>query len=357
MTRTASAVVEEYVSRLRAELAAAGARDTDDLVAEIRSLLSEAAGDDPEAAATEAGRLGEPAELARGILVERGLDASAGVSSGVWWRLGIAAPIDIAIGSALPLAAAVPLYVAAWFGEPRAASMAIAIALGVAALAWPFFVWRPWRRGGRALSPGMTLTGLAVVRAPGFWRLVRVDELGTMGLAPRRRIAAATVVALFAVTLLVGAALIGLDFGGSWLAESAISAEYSGRTVGGGVPLETQLQSVVDQVYIGLMGVDGPAMSTALSYVSREASSDLEPLWQRIERERVRSVRVGEPERIARGVYRFEVQEFSGTSHASSGLLGSSTFTVGRRQWLRADGVGVDWVVVDIETGVAPDAK
>jgi len=356
MMRSASEIVEHYLTRLRAELDAAGAEDTEDLVAEMRSLLAEAAGEDPEAAAVETDRLGEPSELARGILAERGFDASAGMSPGVWWRLGIAAPVDIAIGLAVPVAAAVPLYVATWFGQPRAASVAIAIALGVAALAWPFFIWRPWRRGGRSLSPGMTLTGLAVVRAPGFWRLVRVDELGAMGLAPRRRITLAVVVALVALALVAGTSIIGLDLGGSWLASAAISAEFSGKTVGGGVPIETQLQSVTMQVYNGLMAAPGPEMSTATPYVAPEAAGELQALWERIAKQEIRTVRVGVPEQIAPGVYRFDVEELRAGATGPV-RVGLSRFTVGQRQWLRPDGVGSDWAVVEIKPGAAPGTK
>jgi hypothetical protein len=354
VTRSASDIIEGYLARLRAELVAGGAQDAEDLIAEIRSLLNEAAQGDAERAATEVRRLGEPAELAHGIMAERGLDASGGLASGVWWRLGIAAPIDLAIGLALPVAAALPLYVAAVFGQPRFASVAIAIALAVAVLAWPFFVWRPWRRGGSTLSPGMTLTGLAVVRAPGFWRLVRIDELRAMGLAPRRHVALAVVVALFAMILFAGAGAVGVDVGGSWLAAAAISAEFSGHTVGGGVPIETQLQSTAEQVYVGLMGSTGPDMSSALSYVAPEASESLKPLWERIERQGIRAVRIASPRQVEPGVYRFEMQEFSDSSASPASLVGSSTFIAGQRQWLRTDGVGSDWVVVDIEVGAPP---
>ena len=44
MIRSSSEIIEEYLSRLRSELELAGADDTDDLVAEIRSFLTEAAG-------------------------------------------------------------------------------------------------------------------------------------------------------------------------------------------------------------------------------------------------------------------------------------------------------------------------
>jgi hypothetical protein len=220
-------------------------------------------------------------------------------------------------------------------------------------LAWPFFIWRPWRRGGRALSPGMTLTGLAVVRAPGTWRLARIDQLKAMGLAPRRRITVAIVIALLAVVLLASASLVGLDVGGSWLASSAISAEFSGRTVGGGVPLETQLQSVVEQVYIGLEGTPGPESGTAMQYLTPEASAGSEPLWTKIAKLRINAVKVGTPVQIAPGVYRFQVKEFRDDRVTTPEQVGSSTFTVGRRQWLLADGAGSDWAVVGIEAGAA----
>jgi methionine-rich copper-binding protein CopC len=345
MTRSASEIIESYLSRLRSELTAAGAEDTDDVVAEIRSLLTEAAGDDAQAAEAQTERLGEPAELARGILAERGLDPATGMASGTWWRLGIAAPVDIAIGLAVPLAAALPLYVVGWFGQPRAMSIAIAVVLGAVALAWPFFIWRPWRRGGRSLSPGMTLTGLAVVRAPGFWRLVRIEELRAMGLAPRRRVGTAVFVAIVAV-----------DFGGSWLAAAAISAEFSGKTVGGGVPIDKQLESVITQVYVGLTGAPGPDFSSAQSYVSPEGSLNLQPLWARIAEKDIRTVRLQKPEQIKPGVYRVEVTELARGSNGEA-TVGSSTFIVGQRQWLRADGVGSDWVVVGIDVGVTPGSK
>jgi uncharacterized membrane protein len=210
MTLSAAEIIERYISRLRAELAAAGAPDTDELVAEIRSLLTEASHGDATAAEAEIERLGEPADLARGILAERGLDATTGMSTATWWRLGIAAPIDLAIGLAVPFAVAPYLYAIAATGEPRVAAVTVAFVLGALSLTWPFFIWRPWRIGGRALSPGMTITGVAIVRAPGFWRPVSIDELEGMGLAPRRRTAWAVVVVIGTVVLIVGASILGL---------------------------------------------------------------------------------------------------------------------------------------------------
>lgn len=352
MMRSVSEIVESYLSRLRAELAAVGAGDTDDLVAEVRSLLIDAAGDDPEVAEAETARLGEPAELARGILAERGLDASTGMSTGVWWRLGLAAPIDIAIGLALPAAAALPLWAVARFGQPRAASIAIAAGLGLTTLAWPFFIWRPWRRGGRTLSPGMTLTGLAVVRAPGFWRLARIDELAAMGLSPGRRIASAVVVALLAAAMLAAAVVVGVDIGGSWLASAVVSAGLSSETSGSTESLETQFQDLAEEVYDGLAESPRPETSTAAPHIVSQASGAAQALSDRIADRGIASVRVGRPRQVARDVYRFAVDEFAKDTATGAGPVGSSTFTVGRRSWARPDGTGSDWVVVDIEAGV-----
>jgi hypothetical protein len=351
MSGGAERIVGEYLAQLRSELVAAGAPDADDLVAEIRSLVSEAAGDDPDAASAELERLGSATELARGILAERGLDAGEGVSAGVWWRLGLAAPLDIAIGLSLPVAAALPIYAIAAAGEPRLASISMAVVLGVAALAWPFFLWRPWRRGGRLLTPGMALTGLAVVRAPGFWRLARLRDLAAMGLAPRRRIALSTVITLVAAVLLAGAVVIGFDAGGTWLARSAIEAEYDGRTVGGGNTIDAQLSSTVEQVYIGLMGADAGTATTALSHVTPEV--DLDPLWQRVRTRQIRSVKLGAAEQIAPGVYRVEVKEYAAGGETPASVVGTSTFTLGHRQWLRANGTGEDWAVTGVVLGDA----
>ncbi len=350
MTRSASDLIETYLKDLRGELESAGAVQTDDLIAEVRSLLIDAAGGDPTRADGEIARFGEPAALAQGILEERGLDLSKGMSSGVWWRLGVAAPIDIAIGLALPLAAALPIYLSARFGQPRAASIGIAIAAGLGVLAWPFYIWRPWRRGGRALSPGMTLTGLAVVRAPGSWRLARTGELASMGLAPRRRMGLALVITLIAALLLAGGSAVGLDFSGAWLASAAISAGLSAAPIGG-TPLEAQFQSVADQVYGGLGNakeMGGPA--AAMQYVAIEAGPALTPLRERIVDRKIGAVLAGTPIQVSPGVWTVEVEEYR-EDGSNLEPVGSSTFSFGRRQWLLEKGVGSDWVIVRIVVG------
>lgn len=212
MTRSAVEIIEAYLQHLRAELVASGAPDVDDLVDEIRSMLAEASNGSSQRATDEVARLGAPVDLARAILEERGLEPAHGIPSGVWWRLGLAAPIDIAIGVSVPLAATLPVAVIASFVEPRIAGIALAAVLGIAALAWPFFIWRPWRRGGQTLSPGMTFTGLAIVRTPGMWRLATLSELEAAGDAPRRRWGLAVAVTALAIVAMVSEVAIAVTW-------------------------------------------------------------------------------------------------------------------------------------------------
>ena len=357
MTHSASEIVESYLSRLRSELDAAGAPDTDDLVAEIRSLLAEAAADDPEAAVVEIARLGEPAQLARNILAERGLDVSAGMSTGVWWRLGLAAPIDIVIGLALPLAAAFPLVLVAATGQPRTASIVVATLLAVATLAWPLFIWRPWRQGGRALSPGMTLTGVAVVRAPGSWRIVRIGEMEALGLAPRRRTGGAAVVALVAAVLLVGTMLLGYDAAGTWLVSSAMSADVVAGAPGASTLSVREARATVVRLYGTLSGALQGDDQVAAFGVASEAATKLKALATHVDKLGIQSAGVNSMTQVAPGVYRLAVVE-SRAWEPRSEQVGFSTITVGRRYWVSADGgSGADWVVLGIKRGAASGAK
>lgn len=201
---------EVYLARLREELTAAGASDVDDLVAEVRSLIADAATEESGGVPAVLARMGEASELAHAILADRGAEPLVGLPSKVWWRLAAAAPLDIAIGVSVPLAAVVPLVnLARTSGQP--AAVALAVVLGAVSLAWPWYVWRPWRRGGRSLTPGMALAGIAVVRAGDTWRLVPLEELAALGLAMRRRsiVALAVVVAALALIGLAWVFLAG----------------------------------------------------------------------------------------------------------------------------------------------------
>jgi hypothetical protein len=57
------------------------------------------------------------------------------------------------------------------------------------------------------------------------------------------------------------------------------------------------------------------------------------------------------PEQIAPGVYRVEVTEYAGGGETPAKPVGTSTFTLGHRQWLRADGAGEDWAVTSVILG------
>jgi hypothetical protein len=331
--------IETYLARLRAELVAAGAGDADDLVAEIRGLLEDAVATDPEAATAELARLGDPSDLARGILAERGLDAAPGISPGVWWRLGIAAPIDIVIGLALPLAAALPLYVLARFGSPRFASITLALAFGAVALAWPFLLWRPWRSGGRTLTPGMALTGLAVVRAPGSWRLVTLAELAATGLAPRRRLASSVAVALVAVVLLAATATFRLESGESWLT-SFLAIRGATSAVPPYAPTPRELTGRIGVLY-------GPDAVAAEALAVPDAIPALRALRKRAGGRQLGELRIGEMQRVADGVFRVEVVELPAADRPSATR---TMLTFGQRRWLVGEkAAGGDWALVRIE--------
>ncbi len=223
MTRPASEIIDDYLAELRGGLIAGGADDADEVVSEIRSLLVDAATVGPQRAQQEIEQLGDPAELAQTLLVERGRGGTE-MSSGVWWRLGIAAPIDILVGISLPIAAAIPLYVLAVAGHPRIPSVVLALALGAVALAWPFYVWRPWRRGG-SRSPGMIITGIGIVRTTSAWRVVTVDGSSASGPSRMRSLALAVGLVLLAIVLLAGVSFVVLDVGGSWFVSAVGESE------------------------------------------------------------------------------------------------------------------------------------
>jgi uncharacterized membrane protein len=149
MTRTANGLIDAYLQKLELELIGLGAAGADDVLAEIRSLLVEAAADDPDRAETEIARFGDPAELAVGMLAERGLSPEGGMSAAAWWRMGVAVPIDIAIGLSVPLAALYPT----WFigrlmlagGAQLWVFLVCLVAFALGGVWWPWYVWRPWR--------------------------------------------------------------------------------------------------------------------------------------------------------------------------------------------------------------------
>jgi hypothetical protein len=181
---------------------------------------------------------------------------------------------------------------------------------------------------------------------------VRVSELAVLGVAPRRRLLASIAITLVALVLLAASSVLWLDLGSAALAQAAISAEYNGKSPGGGTPLATQLQSVTTQVYVGLMDTDGASMVTSLAYVTPEV--DLQPLWERIKKLGIRAVRISAAQQVAPGVFSYRVDEYDSLDSSDARLVGSSTFMVGLRQWKRAEGTGADWAVIQIDAGVTP---
>jgi hypothetical protein len=213
-TAQAALAIERYIGGLRSELSLLGAAEATDLLDDVRSMLLDAAREDPERAFTEMSRLGEPSELAAALLTERGVAPDGGVPVASWWRLGTAAVIDIFVALALPVAVVVGLYQTIWrsaFAGPGAEptlgyriGILAASAAVVALAAW--LGWRttaPWRNGGRSATPGMALAKIAVLKVGGTRSAVRNNDLVAAGIPVPSRTGlsawAAVVLALLAL--------------------------------------------------------------------------------------------------------------------------------------------------------------
>jgi hypothetical protein len=342
--RTSAELIEGYLARLAAELDFLGAAETRELVAEVRSLLVEAAGEDPDRAAAEIARFGQPVELAAGILAERGLTADGGMTPADWWRMGIAAPIDIAIGLSVPLAAVVPTY-AVW---QAAGVISWPFTLGVTlffagTLIWPFYVWRPWWVGGRRSSAGMALTGIAVVRAPGFRRVMRTSDLAGMGLPKPTRGWVSGVAAL-----LIAAAL--LSFTGGWIRSmvSTISPDaWFQELAGPDAEQESAARSIADYIYTGLVNgwpEQGP------DAVSGFAVGTCEELALRAKKDGLLSYTIGTPTRLGPGVWDVPVVEKTRRGNRTV------TITANLRVLVKVQGWDPDWVATAIRgEGLSPN--
>ena len=211
----AALAIERYIAGLRAELAVLKPTESTELTREISAMLIDAAREDPARAFAEMDRLGKPSQLAAALLQERGLAPGEGIQAASWWRMGVAAFIDVFVGLALPVAAAVAYYAPAWqalFGttqppeNPGSRIIVLALVAGAlmlsGLLAWR--TWAPWRVGGRSATPGMALAGVAVVRIGGTRTVVRTADLLASGLtAPTRtKVSAGLTVTLAALLLL-----------------------------------------------------------------------------------------------------------------------------------------------------------
>jgi len=196
--------IRDYVEGLRSELASLGAAESEELATEIRDMLQDAAWADPQRAVAEMDRLGTPSRFAATLLAERGLSPHGAVQVAAWWRMGVAAAIDVALGFAAPavllLAAASGMGPASQWNTPAL----VAAALVAAGLAW--LAWTPWRDGGPASSLGMALTRVAVLRLGDTRTIVPLDELKATGAAIPSPIGLPAAAALTSLALAVVAA-------------------------------------------------------------------------------------------------------------------------------------------------------
>lgn len=211
----AALLIADYANGLRHELALLGASEVNDLVSEVVAMLRDASAGDAGIAAVEIERLGPPADLARTVLEQHGFESGPGMQVASWWRLGIAAPLDIAVGLAAPVAASVLSWrVLTTFPGSQApgdtsviASAAWVLlcgALGGVALWLAWRYWRPWRIGGGEATAGMALAGIAVVTLGGTRSVVPTGDLARAGLAHPHRSKAGS-----ALTVLLAAGLLG----------------------------------------------------------------------------------------------------------------------------------------------------
>jgi hypothetical protein len=315
--RTSAQLIDGYVVRLKAELSFLGAAEVEDLVAEIRSLLVEAAGDDPTRAAAE------------------------GMSTAEWWRMGVAVPLDIVVGLAVPVAVALPAYAVAANGEPRAWSVALGIAVFACAVAWAWYVWKPWRSGGPRRTAGMALTGLTVVRAPGFRRVVRSKDLEALGLRISRTSAVFGLLAVAVAIVIVG--VLGYEIYLSLEAQAPMGVFE--RTAGAEAEQILQATQPVASIYDSLVafGVNVGGEN----YVSPMAMPAYELLLRRAATDKVTGYEIGDVTKISLGAWKVPVTE------TTAGGTRRVEFTVTLRIRFHPDydggyAYGPDWEIYEI---------
>jgi hypothetical protein len=257
-TAAAALAIERYIAGLRTELALLGSWASSELLHEVRDMLLDAAREDPERAFAEMERLGEPSALAADLLTERGIAPAGGIPSASWWRLGIAATIDIVLGLAAPVAVVAAFYGAAstvLFG-PYASTMPIRSRIGVPVLLAALFAlavwlawrwWAPWRNGGRSSSPGMTLARIAVARLGGSRAVVLRSDLVAAGLETLKltRASVGTAIASVVLAVLMLLAVSTVSIGSA----SPPDASIVERLAGSASAQQEQVTSAVRELY------------------------------------------------------------------------------------------------------------
>lgn len=253
----AALAIERYVAGLRGELGVLKPEDSAELAREIGTMLVDAARHDPEQAFAEMERLGEPWRLAAALLAERGITTSDGVPAASWWRLGVAAAIDIVLGLAAPMAVAVWLFSPVWQSLVAYPGVAVGASLGkagivvalcalAAVLTWR--AWSPWRSGGRAITSGMAIAQIAVVRLGGTRVVVRQSDLRAAGL-DSPALTNFTMLATLASVALAVLLLAGATSAVSTPAADPLGASIVTRFAGPESTHEVQVRSAASQLY------------------------------------------------------------------------------------------------------------
>jgi hypothetical protein len=257
-TAAAALAIERYVDGLRTELALLGAAESGDLAEEVRDMLLDAVRQDPERAFAEMERLGEPSRLAATLLAERGIAPAGGIPSASWWRMGIAATIDIVVGLAAPVAVVAAFYGAAWSAlvGPWASTVPIGSRIGISVLFAALFAlavwlawrwWAPWRNGGRSSSPGMMLAKIAVARLGGSRAVVLRSDLVAAGLETPKLTAMSvgTAIASVVLAVLMLVAVSTVSIGSPGPSEASIVD----RLAGSASAQQEQVTSTVGELY------------------------------------------------------------------------------------------------------------
>ena len=344
----AALLITAYAEGLRRELALLGASEITDSVSEIVAMLRDASEGDPETAAAEIDRLGPPEELARTILEQHGLHTGPGTPAPSWWRLGVAAPIDILVGLAAPAAGvafAVSVF-GAWRagGDDPAMSAVWALVACIAlvltgAMAWTY--WRPWREGGRSTTVGLTLTGISIVRVGGTRTVALTQDLASAGLDHARRNLAGTV-----LTLVLSLAVLAWSAGSMAAALAQRSADAGAVSVdllvGDASAQEGAAGRTLEDFYAPLMDPSLMDSSWPTDWVD-PAGIDGEPLASVVRRMRVpglQGYRIVSTSNTRPGVWAFTVEE----QRAASSRTVLVTFGL-RAEWT-PDDVRTDWMIV-----------
>jgi hypothetical protein len=340
----AALLIAEYANGLRRELALLGASETTDLVSEVVAMLRDASEGDPEVAAAEIEKLGPPEELARTILEQHGLKTGPGTPAPSWWRLGIAAPVDILVGLAAPSAGiafaigvfgslqqgdGVPAIRAVWAG------VAIAVLALTSSMAWTY--WRPWREGGRSTTVGMSLAGISVVRIGGTRTVSLTKDLKAAGLAHARPNRVGTV-----LTLVIALAVLAWSV--SAIATTAVSgAADIDRFAGGMAVQETSVRETVIAFYAQAMDPSNSDPSWPWTFIDRIGVTE-EPFATLAAESRAKVPVLGvikETVNASPGVWKVTVEE-RGTTTRTVVLMLSL-----RVMWDPVGGTSSSWVISD----------